>query len=164
MRVEEAAGVFLEVDALEADEAGALGGLDLEAAVEAEGHVVLGDLVALGEVRVGVVLAVELGVLGDGAAQGEAGEDGVADGLLVDDGEGAGEAEGDGVDEGVGLFVEVVAGAVREHLGAGAELAVDFEADDGLVLRRDVARGGHGVLDPRRYDCTSQLVGSPVPV
>ena len=45
--------------------------LDLEPAVRGQRQVVLRDLVALQQVRVGVVLAVELGVLRDLAVEGE---------------------------------------------------------------------------------------------
>jgi hypothetical protein len=44
---------------------------DVEVPVVAQRHVVLGDLVVLGQVRVEVVLAVELAALGDAAVERE---------------------------------------------------------------------------------------------
>lgn len=131
--VEESCGVFFEVDAGDADASLAkVVGVDVEPALLAEGHVVLGDLVALHEVWVGVVFAVEFGECGDGHVEGESGADGPVDGGLVDDGEGAGHAQAERADEGVGVGVGVVGGAVAEHFGVGAELAVDFQSDDGF--------------------------------
>ena len=66
--------------------------------------------------------------------QGQAGHHGVLDGAAVDDGERAGQAEADRASAGVGFGVLVVGGTGAEHLAAGVELDVDFEADDGFVL------------------------------
>src|SRR5207249_7493605 len=65
--VDQLARVLLEVDAPDAHPPLP----ELEAAVDAHGQVVLADLVALGQVGVHVVLAVELGVPGDLAVQRE---------------------------------------------------------------------------------------------
>ena len=54
----------------------------IEPAVDAHGHVVLRYLVALHEVGIGVVLAVELGVIRDRAVERQGGHDGEFDGLL----------------------------------------------------------------------------------
>lgn len=61
--------VLLEVCARDADAlgAGAVGQLDDHAATLAQWHVVLRDLVALGQVWVEVLLAVELGAWRNGA-------------------------------------------------------------------------------------------------
>ena len=112
--VEQAGGVFFEVDAGDADALPAeVVGFDVEPAPFGEGHVVLGDLVALHEVGVGVVLAVEFGEAGDGHVEGEGGADGPFDGGAVDHGEGAGQAEAEGADVGVGLGVR------RRRRGSG---------------------------------------------
>ena len=133
--VEEFSGVFFQMRAADADVFRAVVCGDLKDAVVAEGEVVLGDLVILGEVGVIVGLAVPLGVFGDLAVEGEAYFDGGFNGLFVHDGEGAGEAEDLFVYQGVGGCAEV-AGAVGgggEHLGGGGELDVDFEADEDFV-------------------------------
>ena len=77
------------------DVAPRVGLLDVEPAVLAEGQVVLRDLVALHQVGVGVVLAVELGERRDGAIEGEARQKGLIDGLGVDHGQGAGHTQAD---------------------------------------------------------------------
>jgi hypothetical protein len=111
--------------------------LDLQPAVAGERQVVLRYLVALHQVGVGVVLAVELGVLRDLAVEGQRGHDGVLDGLLVDGGQDTGHAQADGTDVGVGGGGGVVGAAATEHLAAGGELRVHLHADDGLVLGGD---------------------------
>ena len=106
--------------------------LDDHPAAVGDGVFELRDLVALHQVGVGVVLAVELGELADVAVEGEAGADDVLDGLLVDDGEGAGHGEADRADAGVGVILLVVSGARAEHLALGEQLGVHLKADDGL--------------------------------
>ena len=132
----QAGGVFFQVDAGDANASRCAVHLDVKVAVNAERQVVLGDLVPLHQVGVGVVLAVELGELGDLAVEGQAGADGVVHGLAVDDGQDAGHAQADGADVGVGPGVRVVGGAAAEHFALRAELDVGFEANDGAV-------GGH---------------------
>ncbi len=106
------------------------------------------DLVALGQIGIEVVFAGEDGAFADLAVEGERGQDGELDGLLVEDGQGSGQAEADGADVGVGLGAEAV-GAAAEGLGLGEELDVDFESDDGFVLGENVGRkadrGAHSV-------------------
>ena len=112
--------------------------VDLQVAVEGQGKVILGYLVALHQVGVWVVLAVKLGEFGDAAVQGQAGHHGVFHGAAVDDGQRAGQAEADRAGAGVGLGILVVGGTGAEHLAAGVELDVDLEANDGFVLHRGV--------------------------
>src|SRR5690606_37868328 len=146
--VEEPSGVLLEVDALEVDGLRAAVDLDLEFAAEAEGLVELGDLVALHQVRIGVVLAVELRVARNLAAEREASHQRVGHGLLVDDGEHARHAEADRTDVGVGGGIEVLAVAAAEHLRFRLELDVHFHADDGFVVSLRVS--GHVCSAPGR--------------
>ena len=136
--VEELAGVFLEVEAVEADGEVVVG--ERQAAAAGQRAVVLADLVALGEVGVEVVLPREHGGLLDLAAEGQGELDGEVDGATVEEREGAGIAEADGADEGVGVGAEAV-GAAAEELGGGGELDVDFQADD-----RFEGGGGHREL------------------
>jgi hypothetical protein len=73
-------------------------------------------LIALHEVGIVVVFAVELGEGGDCAVEGQAGEEGLAHGFGVDDGEGAGHTEADGADVGVGRGVGDIGTAAAVHL------------------------------------------------
>ena len=111
--------VLLHVYTSNADGALLAVGLHVEMPANGDGHVVLGDLVALHQVGVGVILPVELGAGGDGAVEGEAGGDGVFDGLLVDDGKDAGHSQTNGAYKGVGLCALVVRPAGAEHLAPG---------------------------------------------
>src|SRR3989304_7429909 len=99
----------------------------------AEGHVVLGDLVALGEVRVVVVLAVELGLFGDATVEGEAGHDSELDRLLVDYWQYARHAQAHRTDVGVGGRVQGRDGARAEHLALRQGLGMGFRARGGAV-------------------------------
>src|SRR5262249_7051056 len=115
--------ILLEVDARQANVA------DLSAL--AERLVVLGDLIALGEGRVKVVLAREARARAEGGADGEAEAHREIDGTLVQDRQRAGKAE----DRRVGLAVRLAAESRRrggEELRRRRELDVALEADDRL--------------------------------
>ena len=99
-----------------------------------DGSVVLGDLVALHEVGVRVVLPVKLRVRGDGAAQRQACHDGVLYRRSVDHRQHPGHTETDGAHQAVGLGVLVVGAAGAEHLAFGEELDVDLEPDYRFVF------------------------------
>ena len=60
--------------------------LNNEIAIATERNIVLRDLITLHQIGIGIVLAVELGVLWNGAVEGQSRHDGVGDGFLVDDG------------------------------------------------------------------------------
>ena len=155
--VEALAGVFFHVEAGDADAFGvAVGVGDDEVAVLGDGLVELGDLIALGAVGVEVVLAGEDAGLADLAADGFGGEDGELDGLLVQHGQRAGQAEAGGADVGVGLAAVLVF-AAAEGLGAGEELDVDLQADDGLVFGEDFGREGDGCWHPMNFTNVDEL-------
>ena len=126
--VHELGRVLLEVDAVDAHVA--------QLPAQAQRDVVLGDLVALGEVGIEVVLAVEDRARRDLAAQRHPHHDPVDHGLGVGHRQRAGQAEADRAGARVGLLAEAQL-AAAEHLRAGLELDVDLEADDGFV------RGAH---------------------
>ena len=96
-------------------------------------QVVLADLVALGQVRVEVVLAIPAGRVGGRGLDGGAGGEHELHGAPVDDRERTRQAEADRADVAVrpGAVIRGRAGA--EHLRIRAELAVDLDADDRLV-------------------------------
>ena len=98
---------------------------------DAQRQVVLRDLVGLGQVGIEVVLAVEDGALGDPAVEGQGDARGVLHRLLVDHRQHARMPQADRADPRVGRLAEGHL-AAAEHLGAGAQLHVDLEADDRL--------------------------------
>ena len=127
------AGVFFEMDAGNAAPPGLAFHVELEATVAAEWQIVLRDLVALGQIGIEVVLAVELRELRNLAIEGERGADGRLDRPSVDHGEGARESEADRAGVGIRRRRQVVGGAAAEHLALGQHLGVDLESDHDLV-------------------------------
>ena len=113
-------------------------GVQLIAHVEAHfaalhhGNLELGDLVALGQVRVEVVLARKNAAGRDVAAQRQAELDGAFHRLLVHHRQGAGQGHVHGAGLGVGLGTKGGAGAA-EDFGVGRQLGVGFKADDDFV-------------------------------
>ena len=140
-RVLHARRVLLEVRAGDADgDLAALGRhRHRQPAVAGQRQGVLADLVALRQVRVEVVLALEADRIGlDVAVEGQAGEHHQLDGAPVDDRQRARHAHADGADARVRLVRPRPrrrrrAGA--EHLGLGPQLGVDLDPDDRLVPR-----------------------------
>ena len=110
--------------------------MERDGAAEAEGQIVLADLVVLRHVGVEIIFAVELADRTDFTAEHEAGEGGELESLLVHHRQGAGHSEADRTDIGVRLGA-VFNRAGAEHFAAGLELDMDFEADGGDVF-------GHG--------------------
>src|SRR5450759_3920906 len=145
------AGVVFHVDAGDADALGTAVHHDIHEAMLGHRLVVLGDLVALGQVRVEVVLAREPRKGAYLAVQRERALDGQFHGLAAEHGERAGKAEANRAHVGVGRRAET-GGAAAEDLGGRGQLHVDFEPDDRLVARDHLGRrrgdggGGHGVL------------------
>ena len=150
------ADVFLEVDAGERNffvlshkVAGGSGEFDFDRATEADGLVVLGDLIVLRGVGIKIVFAVPLADRRDLAAEQEAGlDDGVERGL-VHDRQRTGERKDDGIGERVG-FVPVAGGNARKHLGLSLDLDVDFQTDDGFVVHFFRGRGPRNTRHTRK--------------
>ena len=89
------ASVLFHVDAGEADALVLTVHGDLDIAVLSDRQIVLGDLVGLGEVRVEIILAVELAELRNRAVGGQPGLDGVFQHLFVQDRQRPRQAEAD---------------------------------------------------------------------
>ena len=123
--VDQLRGVLLQVHAVDAHVA--------EPARPAERDVVLADLVALRQVRIEVVLAVEDRARRDLALERHRDHQPVVDRLGVGHRQRAGVAEADRADERVRLLAERER-AAAEHLRPRAQLHVDLDADDGLVV------------------------------
>ena len=122
---------------------------DIDVAVLGERLVVLRDLVALGQVRIEVVLAGEARVRADAAVQRQRAFDGQFHGLAAQHRQRAGQAQADRADIGVGRRAEA-GGAAAEDLGGGGQLDVDFEADHRLVARDGL--GGRQIDGGRGHD------------
>ena len=126
----ELGGVLLEVDAVDPHVA--------QAAAAAQRHVVLGDLVALGQVGIEVVLAVEHRArrrAREPSARPIISPKWTARALTTGSAPGQPQAHRAGV--GVGRIAERQL-AAAEHLRPRLELDVDLQPDDGLVARRRV--------------------------
>ena len=121
--------VLFEMGADDAHGDVAVGGRQRERPVDAERLVVLGDLVALRQVGIEVVLAMEGGPLDDFAAERVAEQDRHLDRAPVRDGERARVREADGARARV-LGREVLELAAAEHLRPRLQVDVDLEADD----------------------------------
>src|SRR5581483_4231572 len=135
-------GVLLQMRAVDAHALGAVAARDLEPAVHVEREVVLRDLVALRQVGVHVILAVELRVLGHLAVEREARGDRELDRAPVRDRERARQTQADRAHERVRRRPEPLRAAGAEHLRRGPELDVRLDADDELVrCRHGVCRG-----------------------
>ena len=97
-----------------------------------KGKSVLRDLIALQQVGIVVILAVELGELGDFAVESKSCHDGRFDRGLIDDRESPRHTEADRADVCVRKGPKNIRGTTAEHLGFGEDLGVNFEADDRL--------------------------------
>ncbi len=123
-------------------------------AAAAERLVVLGDLVALGQVGIEVVLAVEDRARRELGAEREADHQPEVHGARVGDGQAAGQPQADGAGARVGGLAEGEL-AAAEHLRRGRELDVDLQADDRLVLD-GAARAAHArAADPSKPSACS---------
>ena len=115
--------VLLQVHAVDADLA--------QAPAAAQRLVVLGDLVALGQIGIEVVLAVEQRARRELGPKREPDHQPEVHRALVGDGQAPRQAEADGAGPRVGRLAEGELTAA-EHLRDGRQLHVDLQADDGL--------------------------------
>ena len=149
--VDALAGVVFHVDAGDADAPGTAVHHDVHEASLGHRLVILGDLVALGQIGIEVVLAREARERAHLAVQCEGALDGQFHGLAAEHRERTGQAEADRAHIRIGRRAEA-GGAAAEDFGGRGQLHVDFEADYRLVARDHLRRGGgdcgrrHGVL------------------
>ncbi len=129
--VDELARVLLQVDAPDADAPA----VELEMTVDAHREVVLADLVALRQVGIHVVLAIELRVTRNLTPERDRGLEAGLDRRLVDHGQHPRKAQADLADVGVRRVAEPADGAAAEHLAARGRLHVHLHADDDLPRR-----------------------------
>ena len=140
--------VLLQVHPPDADTlhatARAVGIVDLDPTIAAEGQLVHGDLVSLGQVGVKVVLAGKGRCLCNMAVEGQPDQDRLLHRPAVGDRQRPWKPQANRTDVGVGLSAENAGVAATEHLGPGQKLGMDLHADDGFVVSH---------LFP--HDCTS---------
>ena len=102
-------------------------------AVGTEGNVVLGNLVALSQVGIEIVLAVKFGKASDVAVQGKPCHSPQLHIALADTGHGSRQAEADGTDTGVRhTAIPILTGT--KGLGLCQKLAVNLTSNDNLVF------------------------------
>ena len=136
--VHQLARVLLHVDAVDAHLLGVASGvLDGQIAVAADGQGELGHLIALGQVGIEIVFAVEFAVAGDVAVQGQSRPDGQLHHAAVKHRQHPRQAQTHRAHVGVGLS-SGVGGAGAEDLGPGLQFGVEFQADSRQIL-------GHGL-------------------
>lgn len=83
-------------------------------------------MIALHQIGVMIILAVELGVLGDFAVERERGADGVFDGGFVDDRQAARHSEADRADVGIRGCTCIIGGAGAKHFAPREQLRVNL--------------------------------------
>ncbi len=126
--------ILLEVQPLDADLDGfAIGHVDGHFALADQRGLVLADLVALRQIGIKIVLAVEDRLEVDPRFQPEAGADRLANALLVDDREHAGHGGIDERDLGIRRIAERGRGP-GEQLGLRGDLRVHLHADDDFPI------------------------------
>ena len=105
-------------------------------AAQSDGLIELGNLIGFGQIRIIVVLSVELAVMLDVAVERQSKTQGEFDHLLVHDVQGAGHAQADRADMRVGFAAEL-RGAGAEGFGFGFQFGMDFQADYSNIFSHD---------------------------
>ncbi len=132
--VDRLAGVLFEVKPLDADgDRIPVGQIDRHCALPDDRLLVLGDLIALRQIRIEVVLPIENASKVDLRLEPQPGAHRLGDALLVDHREHAGHRSVDQADMGVGGAAKRRRGAGKE-LGSGRDLRVDLHADHDLPV------------------------------
>jgi len=132
LAVDELARVLLQVDAGDADAPGRAVHPDVQMAVLRQGQFVLGNLVALGEIGIEIILPGKNRFFIDPAVGGQGHFQGEIHGLAVQDRQSPGHPQADLADLGVGRGSEM-GGAAAENLAGGQEFGVDFQPDNRFV-------------------------------
>ena len=113
--VQEASRIFFQVHTGDTNLARLTIVLNAEIAITTEWNIVLRDLIALHQVWIGIVLAVELGVLWNGAVKGQSRHNRVGNGLLVNDRQDTGHTHTDRANMCVWSSIRVVSATGAEH-------------------------------------------------
>ena len=127
------ADVFFQVSPIEIDPLDAAFEFELHIASNVRGQGELRDLVILGGVRIEVVLAIKLCAGRDIAIEQHPGERRLFEGLFIRHRKRSGHAEADRAYVRVGIRTVLVR-TTAPHLGAGSQLDVGFQSDDGFVF------------------------------
>src|SRR5262249_44825813 len=149
--MERLAGVLLHVHAQDAAAARLPVHLEVELAMLAQRLVVLRDLVALRQVGIEIVLAIEFRLLANATAEPESGLDGEIERVLVQYRQYAGLRGADRADSRIGNAAESDFTSA-EQLGIRCELHVHLETDDRFKLH---------VRRPREHDRNDYCIQPP---
>jgi len=122
------------VDVVDADLPGNAVNFNRDYALFTDGSAALGNLVAFYKVGVGVVLAVETGIFGDGAVQRQGCHHGEFHRLAVNHRQYPRHAHAHGAYVSIGRGAGVFGAAAAEHLALSQQLGVDFQSDNSLVI------------------------------
>ena len=142
--VDELGRVLLEMGPGDGDGERPVRGVERQPAERGQRQVVLADLVALGQVRVEVVLAVPASGGRRGRLDRGAGRQDVLDRAPVDDRQRTRQPEADRADARVRWGAVVVGRAAAEHLRRRPQLAVDLDPDDRFVPFEGLVRRHEG--------------------
>src|SRR5947209_2740702 len=134
------AGVVFHVDTRYADALFATVDRNSERAVLGQRLIVLGDLVALRQIRIEIVLARESRYRIDAATQGEAGADRHLKGSPVQDRKSARQSETDRANVSIRRRA-IIRGASAKNLSPGPQLNVHFQANHRFVTADSLGRG-----------------------
>ena len=160
--VDRAAGVLFQVDAPDADLFGRpILQVDLQEAVGAERELILADLVALGQVRVGVVLTGKDRCLGDRAVERQPCLDRRLHRRPVDHRQGARHPQANRAHPCIGRRSLVVRRAAAEHLRLCQRLGMHLHAHHQLKLPHIRFRSKHRTTTSRRSDRGAHLQEVP---
>ena len=139
--MDQLAGILFHMDAGDTDGLWLLPiHLDLDAAMLTDRQLELGDLVALGQVRVKIILAGKAVFPVDGRIGGQAELDGRFHHLPVEHRQRAGHTQADRAGMGVGRRTEL-GGTAAENLAFGLHLGMDFQPDHGFKFHSSVRFG-----------------------
>ncbi len=102
-------------------------------AVMTDGGIILGNLIALHQIGIGVVLAVKLGVIGDSAVESQSGHHGIFYCLLINSRQNPGHPKADRADMGIGWSSGIIGAAAAVHLALRQKLGMNLQSNNGLV-------------------------------
>jgi len=160
--VQRLACILLQMQPLDADAHRiAVGQRDLNLTLAHDRRFVLADLIALRQVRIEIILAIENRLAVDPGLEAKSRADGLADAFLVDDRQHAGHG---GIDE-RNMAVRCAAKFGRsagEQFGLGADLGVHLHADDHLPVAGGAA-DQFGRFGLRSHRITAWIYTLPSP-
>ena len=149
-------GVFLNVNAGNANALGAGRGFNIQVSMFTQRQIILGNLIGFRQIGVKVVFPVLLGITCNRTVGRHAGLDRVFYNLAVEDRKRAGQTHADRADMSVGFCAEVGRAAAK-NFGPGFQLDMNFQTDDHFIFRSK-CRHLDSFLSDRYLEVVSQFV------